>query len=148
MHTEDQLIKCRGANCSIILYQRKMIINEGMLSGRSYDLPLERIRSVIVDRKSVIPFASATILATIFTLVTKYNALWFLMNLSSANTVGLSTIGLLACIAFAGPTIARAFFVNVNVNWDGQPASFHLGFVSVKRGRRLARRFQELSAGN
>jgi hypothetical protein len=123
-----------------------MVINEGMLSGRSYMLPLERVTSVIVERKSVVPFVTSTVIAAILTLVAKYNALWFLVNLTSNSAGKLSTIGILACIIFAVPTVTRSLFVNVNVAWAGQPASFHLGFVSVKMGRRLAKRFQELSA--
>ena len=148
MRPEDSLIKCRGANCSIVLYRDGMVINEGVLSGRSYRLPLERVTSVIVERKSVVPFATGTIIAAIFTLVTKYNALWFLVNLTTNRAGELSSLGVLACIIFAVPTLTRSLFVNVNVTWSGQPASFHLGFVSVKMGRRLARRFQELSAGS
>lgn len=139
-------MKCRGANCSIILYPDGMVINEGVLSGRSYKLPLERVTSVIVERKSVVPFATVAVIAAIFTLVTKYNAFWFLVNLTPDNAGKLSTLGILGGIFFAVPALTRALFVNVNVTWSGQPASFHLGFVSAKMGRRLARRFQELSA--
>jgi len=148
MQPENPLVKCRGANCSIILYRNGMIISEGVLSGRSYTLPLERVTSVIVERKSVVPFATVAVIAAIFTLVTKYNALWFLVNLTSDSVGKLSTLGILGCIVFAVPALTRALFVNVNVTWTGQPASFHLGFVSAKMGRRLARCFQELSAGS
>lgn len=147
MPADEKLFSCRGANLSVTLYANKMIIHDvGWTNPKSYELPVKRIRSVIVDRKSLIPFATITILAAIATVIAKYNALWFLINLTPENIGTMSTIGFLASVVFAIPTLSRAAFVNVSITWDGKPASFRMRLVPAHLGRRLARRFQELSA--
>jgi hypothetical protein len=126
-----------------------MIIDHALwMNSKSYELPVERIRAVIVERKSVIPSATVTALTAVVAVLAKYNAFWFLVNFTPENAGRVSVIGLLASIVCAIPTISRALFVNVSIAWDGEPAFFHVRFVPAYLGRRLARRFQELSSGS
>jgi len=70
MINEKKLFTCRGGNLSIRLYSdRMMIYSARWMSPRSYELPIDRIRTVVVERKSVIPFATATVLAAVSAVV-------------------------------------------------------------------------------
>jgi hypothetical protein len=122
-----------------------MILDVGWVSSNSYELPIRRIRSVIVERKSVMPFATMTTLAAIGAAVARYNSLWFLVNLSPDASGRLGAILVAASILLAVPALSRALFVNITISWDGQPSIFRIRFVSAHRGRGLARKFQELS---
>lgn len=133
----------------IILYADRMIIDEsGWRTVKSHELPVKRIKSVIVERKSLIPFATITVLAAIATVVVKYNALWFLVNPESQTTAWMSMTALAISVVSAIPTLSRAIFVNVAVTWDGEPSSFRVRFIPTHMGRRLARRFREVSVGS
>jgi len=147
MSEMKELLTCRGGKYLISLHADRLVIKgTGWTKAKTYELPLGRVRSVIVERKSVIPFATATLLAAIIALLSKYNALWFLINLTLEERGQFSAVALLASVVSAIPTITRALFVNMTVRWDGEPSCFHLRFVLSSGGRRLARRFQELSA--
>lgn len=149
MPDDMELFSCRGGNYSIVIFADRIVIRGAILSGsKTYELPLRRIRSLVVERKTVIPFAAAMLLAIIATLISKYNALWFLVNLSPENRWNLSTIALFAGVLFAVPTISRVFFVNVAVSWNGEPPSFRIRFVPAHLGRRLARTFQEATVAS
>jgi hypothetical protein len=114
-------------------------------SAASYELPIERIKAVVVERKSVMPFATLTVLAAAVTVLAKYNALWFIVNLAPENVGRVSSVAFLAAAVCAIPTLIRTVFVNVSVTWDGQPATFRIGFMPVSPGKHLAMHFQELS---
>lgn len=149
MRKEKTPFSCRGANYSIALHSDRMILNHTVwTNSKSYELPVGRIKAVIVERKSVMPFATMTALTAVATVLAKYNAFWFLVNLTPDDIGRFSTIGLLASIVCAIPTISRALFVNVSIAWDGQPTLFQVKFLPAYLGRRLARRFQELSVGS
>ena len=149
MAVDQKLLKCRGGVGTIILYADKMIIDEsGWRTVKSHELPVKRIKSVMVERKSVIPFATITVLAVIATVVVKYNALWFLVYLEPPTVAWVSMTTLAISVVSAIPALSRAIFVNVAVTWDGEPASFRLRFVPAHSGRRLARRFLEVSTGS
>jgi hypothetical protein len=60
----------------------------------------------------------------------------------------VSSIALFAAGLCAIPTLSRALFVNVVISWEGRPKSFLVRFVLAGQGRRLARRFQRISAGS
>jgi len=115
------------------------------MSPRSYELPIDRIRTVVVERKSVIPFATATVLAAVSAVVAKYNALWFIINLTPENMTRISTIAFGLMVLCAIPAMSRALFVSVAISWDGQPASFRARFVPARQGRGLAAKFQAIS---
>jgi len=140
---------CSGINYSVTLHADGMTIEKtGLSKSKSYELPLGRINSVIVQRKSMVPFATLTILAAIAAVVSKYNPLWFVISFSPENSSTACSVALIATALCAIPTISRAFFVNVFVSWDGRPKSFLVRFVLGSRGRWLARRFQRISAGS
>jgi len=131
---------------SINLYNDRMVINSKEWGvSKSYQLPINRIRSVVVERKGVIPFATLTLIAAATTLMTRYNALWFLVNLTPQNAQILSSYALLVSVVSALPTLFRMLFVSVSITWDGNPTSFRVGFVPLRPGKRLAQKFQELS---
>jgi hypothetical protein len=131
---------------SINLYYDRMVINSKEWGvSKSYQLPLNRIRSVVVERKSVIPFATLTLIAAATMLVVRYNALWFLVNLTPQNAQTVSSYALFVSVVSAIPTLIRILFVSVSITWDGNPTSFRVGFVPLRPGKRLAQKFQELS---
>lgn len=113
--------------------------------SKSYELPIERITSVVVERKNVVPFATLTLLSAIVTVVGRYNALWFLVNLSFKNSQMLSATAFFITVLLATPTVFRVLFVRVSITWDGDPTTFRVGFVPVRPGKRLAQKFQELA---
>jgi hypothetical protein len=146
---DERLLKCRGGFGAITLYVDKMIIDESSWRiAKSYELPVTRIRAVIVERKSVIPFATIMVLIAIATVAVKYNALWFLVNLTPPTAALMSMTMLAICVVSAIPALLRAIFVNVAVTWDGEPSSFRVRFVPAHMGRRLAKRFHEASTGS
>jgi hypothetical protein len=131
---------------SINLYNDRMVINSKEWGvSKSYQLPIKRIRSVVVERKSVIPFATLTLIAAAMILMARYNALWFLVNLTPQNAQTVSSYALLVSVASVVPTLIRILFVSVSITWDGNPTSFRVGFVPLRPGKRLAQKFQELS---
>jgi hypothetical protein len=131
---------------SINLYNYRMVINSKEWGvSKSYQLPIKRIRSVVVERKSVIPFATLTLIAAAMILMARYNALWFLVNLTPQNAQTVSSYALLVSVASVVPTLIRILFVSVSITWDGNPTSFRVGFVPLRPGKRLAQKFQELS---
>jgi len=140
---------CKGVNYSVTLQPNKMIIKKA-LRGKAdvHELPIQNVGAVIVRRKSVVPFAGFTALAAIATVLVRYNALWFLVNLSTAGEATFGTIALLATVLFAIPTVGYALFVDVAITWGGTPESFLVRFVPIQQGRNLARRFHGASSGN
>ncbi len=145
MPTLPESFKCRGLNGSIALYHNRMVLNvKGWTNSLSYELPVEQIRAVVVERKTVIPFATLTILAAAVTALVKYNTLWFLVNLTPESIGKMSSAALSLAIASAIITLFRTFFVNLSVAWDNKPTSFRVRFVPVRPGKRLANAFQEL----
>ena len=138
---------CVGLVGSISLYNDRVVINSNEWGiSKSYQLRIERIKSVVVESKSVIPFAILTIIAAAMAIITKYNALWFLVNLTPqvAQTVGSGALLLSAISAI--PTAVRVLFVGVSITWDGNPTTFRVGFVPRRPGKHLAQKFQESSS--
>ena len=138
--------KCRGVNASILLSSDKMVIRSGLLgSPEPHQIPLSTVRAVVVDRKSVMPFATMTVLAGVVAVLAKYNALWFLINLNQAQIAWVSDVGFTAMLLCAIPLVLRALFVNVTVRSDADAAVLVVRLVSVRSAKRLAKRFRELS---
>jgi hypothetical protein len=144
--SHEKYFNCGGLVGSINLYNDRMVINSKEWGvSKSYQLPIKRIRSVVVERKSVIPFATLTVIAAATILLARYNALWFLVNLTPQNAQTISSYALLVSVVSAIPTLIRIIFVSVSITWDGNPRSFRVGFVPIRSGKRLAQKFQELS---
>ena len=141
--------KCKGVNFTVTLQSDKMIIKRAFRrKAEFHELPIQRVSAVIVRRKSVVPFAGFTLLTAIATILVRYNALWFVVNLSTTEEATFSTIAFLATVLFAIPTVGYALFVDVAITWAGTPKSFLVRFVPIKQGRSLARRFHGASSGN
>ena len=147
--TEVKEFTCKGVNYSVTLQSDKMIIKKA-LGGKAdfHELPIQHVGAVIVRRRSVVPFAGFTALAAIATVLVRYNAFWFLVNLSTVGAATFGTIALLATVLFAIPTVGYALFVDVAITWGGTPESFLVRFVPTQQGRSLARRFHGVSTGN
>jgi hypothetical protein len=137
---------CHGINGSITLHPDRMVIRHGG-STRLHEVPITQIRAVIIERKTLIPFATVTVLAVAAAFLVKYNPIWFLVNLPDKESTLVSIAALSVAIAFALPIILRSAFVNVSVRSEGDPILVRLGFVPVRPATRLAKRFRELSAG-
>jgi hypothetical protein len=145
----EQLIGCRGVNGSISLSQDKMAIrSEGFGSVQFREMTLNKITSVVVERKSVIPFATLTILATAVTILAWYNAFWFLFNLTQSDILIITSCGLAAAVVCGIPMMFRLLFVNVLVRSEGEPNALIIRFVLVSQAKRLARRFRELTSSS
>ena len=146
MASHEESFNCGGLVGSINLYNDRMVINSKEWGvSKSYQLPITRIRSVVVERKTVIPFATLTLIAAATILMARYNALWFLINLTPQSAQTVSSFALLVSVVSAIPTLVRILFVSVSVAWDGNPTSFRVGFVPLRPGKRLVQKFQELS---
>lgn len=143
----DNPFTCGGLVGSIALYDDRMVINSKEWGvSKSYQLPIKRIRSVVVGGKSVIPYAILTLIAGAVGIITRYNALWFLANLTPQVAQVVSSGAFLLSVISAIPTLVRILFVSVSIAWDGDPTSFRVGFVPRRPGKHLAQRFQELSS--
>ncbi len=140
---------CKGVNYSVTPRSDKMIIKKTLWGKADFhELPIQRISAVIVRRRSIVPFAGFTALAAIATVLVRYNALWFLVNLSTVRAAIFGSIALLATVLLAIPTLGCALFVDVAITWGGTPKSFLVRFVPAQQGRSLARRFHGASTGN
>jgi hypothetical protein len=140
----EEAINCRGMNGSLSLSKGKMKVRgAGLPPSQSADISYSQVSAFFVQRKSVVPFATLLILATIVGLLAQYNTLWFLIpNLPEMDRF-IAPISFGVAVLCAIPTILRLLFVNVLVRYKG--GSLHLRFVPLRSGKRLGRRFRELS---
>jgi hypothetical protein len=142
----DESISCRGINGSIKLSKDKMqLIGGGFGSAQSHEVAYSDVLAVVVQRKSVVPFATVTILAFALALIAKYNALWFVIDLGRTG-IFITSIGLAIAILSAVPAILRLMFVNVLVRSSEGPLTLRL--VPIRSAKCLARRFSEMSTGS
>lgn len=142
MPTKESYI-CNGGNYSIILDSEHLILQQkGWRFGPSHKIPMRDVRSVIVERKSVMPFATMTALSMIGAVALQYNAFWFVVNLSPEHR--FTVVAILAALLFAAPTLSRTFFVNVVIS-SAKNDLWRVRFVPTRSGKRLATKFQDLS---
>jgi hypothetical protein len=123
-----------------------VIRSEGFGSVEFREVALNKVTAVVVERKSVIPFATLTILASMVTVSAWYNALWFLINLTEQGILMITSGGLSVAVVCAVPMMFRLLFVNVLVRSEGEPNALIVRLVPVRQAKRLARRFRELSS--
>jgi hypothetical protein len=140
----EEPVGCRGINGSLSISGDKMKIS-GVGGAQSHDVPFSQVSSVVVERKSVVPFATSIILAFVVVMLVRYNAFWFVIDLSRIEVV-VTWIGLGIIIVCAIPTVLRAFFVNVSVRSSAAPLKVRL--VPTRSAKRLAGRFSEISVRN
>ena len=147
MPVAEELIDCRGINGSISLSKDKMVVrSEGFGLVQFRELPINKITAVVVERKSVIPFAMLTILAATIAAIAADNPFWFLFNLTQQETLIVTMAGVSASVVCAIPTLFRLLFVNILVRSEGEPNALIIRFVLVRRAKRLARQFREFSS--
>ena len=146
----EELVNCRGINGSIILSRDKLtVVGVALGSAQPRDIGLKDVSSVVVERKSMIPFLTLTILAAIVLLVARFNLLWFVINLYPLQMfiIPIAPLIALAIAMLCGvPTLLRLVFVNLSVRSQGAPLTLRL--VPIRSAKRLARRFSEVSAGS
>jgi hypothetical protein len=139
-------VSCRGVNGLITLSKDGItVIGVGLGSTQPHEIRFGEVASVVVQRKSVVPFMTLMILAIIVLLVAKRNLLWFVLNLSPAQWF-IVPIALAIAILCAIPTVLRSIFVNVTVRSRRGPLMVRL--VPARSANRLARRFRETYAGS
>ncbi len=139
---------CKGLNYTVSLDEDSMTLRStGWVRSSSHELPVDRVKAVIILRKSIVPYAAFTVLSAIAAVLTRFNAFWFLINLSPDQEALLGNIAILATALLAIPSVSRALFVDIVISWSGRPASFLVRFVPADQGRRLTRRFNRLSSG-
>ncbi len=137
---------CQGSNFTITLSKSVLHLSARGFMSDSFEIPVGRIRSVIIERKAVVPFAVFVVILAIAAVIFYYNALWFIFNLSSQySRTLLAEVSALASGLFLVPLICRLGFVNVKVSWQGDPEVLQVNFVPAPQGRRLAREFREIS---
>ena len=142
----EESISCRGINGSIILSKDKMtIIGMGPGSTQPHDIHFSEVSSVVVERKSVVPFATVMILAIVALVIVRYNVLWFIVDLIRAERF-VTPIALGIAILCAVASALRLMFVNVNIRSGSSLLTMRL--VPIRPAKRLARRFSEISARN
>jgi hypothetical protein len=133
-------------NASISLYRDRIIIDSKEWGvSKSYQLPIGRISAVVIERKSIIPFATLAIFTAAVAVITRYNVLSFLVDLAPETAGMLSSVALFVAVICAIPVLIRILFVSVSIAWDGDPTSFRVGFVLLRPGKRLTSKFQESS---
>ena len=139
----EEAVNCRGINGSLSLSKGKIKVKgAGLPPSQSPEIPYGLVSAVFVQRKSVVPFATVLVLAVIVGLLAQYNALWFIPHIAEMDPL-IAPISFGVAILCAVPTILRVLFVNVLVRYEG--GSLHLRLVPIRSGKRLGRRFRELS---
>ena len=139
----EEAVSCRGINGSVTLSKGKMKVSgAGLPQSQTREIPYSQVSAVFVQRKSVVPYAGVLVLAVIVGLLAQYNALWFVPNLSEMDRfiapISFGVAGLCAV-----RVMLRVLFVNVLVRY--KEGSLHLRLVPLRSGKRLGRRFRELS---
>ena len=138
---------CGGGNYSVSMNSETLVISSrSWFHGHPHQIPLNNVRSVIVERKSLMPVASSAVLAGIIGVLLRDSALWFPLDLNSNISGKISVLAFLAATLLAVPTIERAVFVNVIIS-SLNAGTWHVRFVTSNAGRNLAARFLELSSG-
>ena len=133
---------CNGSDFSILLQPGHLTLRP-RLWGKSSErrLPLRDVRTVIVERKSIMPFATLTVLSMILAVTIRYNAFWFLMDLSHTVASDLAAISI---FFFAIPTMSRVLFVNVLISSVANDL-WRIRFVPTRSGKHLVTAFHELT---
>jgi len=143
---KEEPLSCRGINGSIRLSKDGLtIIGIGLGSVQPREIRFGDVSSIVVQRKSVVPFTSSMILAIIVFLIAKYNLLWFVVGLFRWEAL-ITSVALIMAIACAIPALLRFTFVNVIVRSRREPIVLRL--VPGRCAKRLVRRFREIYAGS
>jgi hypothetical protein len=141
----EEPVSCSGINGSISLFNDRIRIVGGRLAvAETHEIACDDVSSIVVQRKSVVPFATVTVLLVILTLISEYNVIWFIDGLTSTN-VFIPPFSMGIAILSLAITILRLLFVNVSIN-SGQ-GSVVLRLVTLRSAKRLAKRFSEISGG-
>ena len=141
---QEEPISCRGINGSINLTKDKLTISGvGLSATQPHDITFSDVSSVMVERKSVVPFTTIMFLAIIVLVIAKYNLLWFIINLYGVERFITPTV-LVIAISCGVSSVLRLMFVNVTIRSRRGQVTVRL--VPSRPAKRLARRFSELSA--
>ena len=143
---KEEPVNCRGINGSISLSKDGLtIIGIGRGSAQPREIRFGDVSSIVVQRKSVVPFATSMILAIIVFLIARYNLLWFLIDLSRWEPI-ITSVALVITAICAVAALLRFTFVNVIVRSRRQPIVLRL--VPGRCAKRLVRGFREIYAGS
>lgn len=146
MSSDDSYV-CKGANYSVSMNPHTLTVrSKGWRHEFERQIPLGDVRSVVVERKSLVPVASSAILAGIIGVVVKFNALWFIFDLNANISGRLSIIAFLVAALLAIPSFERVFFVNIVIS-SLNAETFRVRFVASNAGKTLTARFLEFSSG-
>jgi len=147
MMVTREVFKCAGLNYAITLdcFLERVIIRQTLWRPGRYEVSFDQIRALVIERRSIVPFAALTILSAITTMLIGYGPLPSLIHLTPENMSRSTMIGAAACILFALPSVSRLLFVNVAVSWERPPHSLLVRLVPSHSGKRLASMFMEMS---
>lgn len=146
MSSNDSYV-CDGGNYSVSMSPQTLVVRtKGWRHEPQHQIPLNKVRSVVVERKSLMPVASLATLAGIIGVLVKYNVLWFLFDLNPDISGKISIIPFLTAMLLAVPTIERALYVNVIIA-SFTAETWRVRFVTSNAGKNLAAKFLEFSSG-
>ena len=145
--SNDDSFVCDGGNYSVSITPQTLILRaKRWRHGFQHTIPLNNVRSVVVERKSLMPVASSAIIAGIIGVLIKYNVLGFLFDLNQDISGKISAVAFLTAMLLAIPTVERAYFVNVIIaSLDSE--TWRVNFVRSNAGKNLATKFLEFSSG-
>jgi len=143
---QEEQVSCRGINGSISLSKDRMtIIGVGLGSDQPHEIRFGDVSSVVVQRKSVVPFTTLIIVAIVVLAVANFNLLWFIIDLYRWRMF-ITPIALAIAMLSAIPAVLRLMFVNVTVR--SRQGTLRVRVVPSRSAKRLARRFSEIYAGS
>jgi len=140
---QEEPVSCRGINGSITLSRGRMTIT-GLDSDQPQDVEFGDVSSVVVQRKSVVPFITSMIVAIVALAVANFNLLWFLIDLYRWRMF-ITPVALPIAILSAIAIVLRVVFVNVTVR--SRRGTLRVRLVPSRSAQRLARQFSEIYAG-
>jgi len=148
MGSGKEVLRCRGLTHSIAFDEERIVLRNLVSWGpRSVELPVKQVEAVVVQRKSVMPFAAGAILAAIATVVLRLGLVGPQLNQTGfTDSLAEATWALVFLMLI--PTLTRAIFVNVLITTQSGVESWRVRYVPAAAGRRLARRFHTVSMVN
>lgn len=148
MRAGKEVLRCRGLTHSIALDEERIVLRSLVSWGpRSVKLPVKQVEAVVVERKSVMPFAAGAIFAGVATAILRLGLIEPQLN-PTGFTGSLAEATLALVFLMLIPALTRAIFVNVLITTQSGVESWRVRYVPAAAGRRLARRFHTVSMVN
>jgi hypothetical protein len=146
MSSAESPYVCDGGNYTISMDSQNVVLRQKRRMNKLEDrIPLNSINSVMVQRKSLMPFVTMALLTAVVGTIVRYNSFWFLVDLTPDISTKGSVIAFIIALSFSVSALSRSLFVNVVIT-STDSETWIVRFVTAKSGRRLALKFHELTA--